>query len=216
VYHIEKMLELDPIENNTRIIFIHRDGRDVAASFRSRGYSWEKAINRWVDDNSIALPFIDSGAALPVSFEGLTSAKSVLRELKKVAAFLELPVDGTEVAFALLPGTKTRQYQEYCTPYANDEEKFDDLTASLVTMLAGKESPLAERPDPEKLDDDLSEKMVEHNAFRTWQMAQAWTEVIPPVSRNWTWEEERYFFGRNDVRQLMKRFAYPDGMSGTG
>ncbi len=205
------MLELDPIKNNTRIIFIHRDGRDVAASFRARGYSWEKAINRWVEDNSIALPYIASGAALPVSFESLTSSKGVIRELHKVAAFLELPVDSKELALALLPGTKTRQYQEYCTPYTNDEEKFDDLTASLVAMLAGKEAPLAIKPTVDELDEDLSEKMVEHNAFRTWQMAQAWAEVIPPVSRNWTWEEERYFFGRNDVRQLMKRFGYPDG-----
>jgi hypothetical protein len=208
------MLDLDPLENNTRIIFIHRDGRDVAASFRARGYSWEKAINRWVEDNSIALPFIDAGAALPVSFEGLTSAKGVLRELLKVAAFLELPVDTTELALALLPGTRTRQYQEYCTPYATDEEKFDDLSASLISILAGKEAPLARKHVADELDDDLSEKMVEHNAFRTWQMAQAWAEVVPPVSRNWTWEEERYFFGRNDVRQLMKRFGYPDGMSG--
>ena len=208
------MLDLDPLKNNTRIIFIHRDGRDVAASFRARGYSWEKAITRWVEDNSIALPFIETGAALPVSFEKLTSAKGVLQQLQQVAAFLELPVDGTELALALLPGTRTRQYQEYCTPYASDEEKFDDLIASLVDVLAGKEAPLTRKPDPEDVDEDLSEKMVEHNAFRTWQMAQAWAEVVPPTSRNWTWEEERYFFGRNDVRQLMKRFGYPDGMSG--
>ena len=215
------MLELDPLPNNTRIIFIHRDGRDVAASFATR-YSWEKAISRWVEDNTEVLPYLDAGVALPVKFEDLTSGAGVLRVLRSVADFLELPVVDAELALALLPGTKERQYQEYCTPYASDDEKFADLASSLVDVLAGKEGPGSIKPLAEDLEDGdgdedngsgsggLSELMIEHNAVRTGQMAEAWGEVVSPAKRDWSWEDERYFYGRSDVRQLMKRFGYPD------
>ena len=204
------MLELDPIKNNTRIIFVHRDGRDVAISFRNRGYSIEKAVDRWVEDNTAALPYLESGAALAVSFDELTSAAGVLRVLRHVADFLELHVLDVELPLALMPGTKSRQYQEYCTPYRNDDEKITDLAASLVGILAGKQPPKSVKPSDEDLDAGLSDVMVEHNEFRTWQMAQAWAEVPLPASRTWTVAEERYFYNRDDVKKLMARFGYPD------
>lgn len=216
VYFINKMLELDPLKNNTRIIFVHRDGRDVAVSFKNRGYTIEKAVDRWVEDNTAALPYLESGAALAVPFEELTSAAGVLRVLRQVADFLELQVLDVEFPLALMPGTRSRQYQEYCTPYRNDDEKIADLAASLVNVLAGKQPPQSMKPSEADLEDGLGDNIVEHNTFRTWQMAQAWAEVRPPTSRNWTWEEERYFYNREDVRKLMRRLGYPDGTLGGG
>ena len=229
------MLELDPIHNNTRVIFIHRDGRDVASSFKARGYSLEKAVNRWVEDNSAIIPYIDSRVAMPVSFEELTSKKGVLKVLRRVADFLQLPVTDAELSLSLLPGTKEHQYQEYCTAYGNDDEKFEDLSASLVQFLADKGAAAlslsppatAEAVSPtsaatykateeDRKSGGLSDTMVEHNEFRTWQMMQAWTEIPPITKRQWSWEEERYFFGRNDVRNLMKRFGYPSDGTSTG
>jgi hypothetical protein len=222
VYFIEKMLELDSNPGNTKIVFIHRDGRDVATSFRARGYSWQKAVTRWVEDNEAALPFVDSGKALAVGFEELTDGRHVLSTLRRVADYLGIgAVTERDLALSLLPGTRQHDYQEYCTAYSNDDEKFSDLASSLVEVLAGQARQISgenggsvnstvENGGGSKASGGNS-KLELHNMFRTWQMSQAWTEIAP--SRQWTWtaEEETWFWGRGEVKRLMRRFGYVEG-----
>jgi hypothetical protein len=234
VYHIEKMLQLEVLPQTTKIVFIHRDGRDVAVSFRARGYSWEKSVNRWVEDNTAALPYLDSGQAYAVSFEKLTSKATVLETLRGVVEYLGIEATDAELGMALLPGTHQHSYQEYCTAYKNDNEKLADLAASLVQMLSERGSELDEHemkasmdhrnigkdddPDDvggnEKIDiEDVlqnksSNRLERHNAFRTWQMSQAWSEIIQSTDREWSADERRYFMGREDVQVLMRRFGY--------
>lgn len=223
------MITLNARPNTTKIVFVHRDGRDVAISFRARGYNWEKSVNRWVEDNEAAIPFLDSGQAMAVSFEELTSKETVLKTLQSIAEYLGIDVTTSELSLALLPGTYEHKYQEYCTAYKNDEEKFKDLSASLVAMLANQDLSLSEdemqktvqkgdetdeqtqsgQNDFENLSDTRkNSKLERHNEFRTWQMSQAWTEVERPSSRDWTKEEEKYFMEREDVQRLMHRFGY--------
>lgn len=234
VYYIDKMVQLERYPKGTKVVFIHRDGRDVAISFRARGYSWEKSVNRWVDDNMAALPFLDSGQALAVSFEKLTSSATVLQTMREVAKYVGIEATDADLAMALLPGTHQHAYQEYCTAYENDREKFTDLSASLVQLLSGRSSDLDEDKMKASMDrhdgkdDDLnnveggierkgieevlqsknSSRLERHNAFRTWQMSQAWTEIIQTSDRDWSVDEERYFMGREDVQELMRRFGY--------
>lgn len=214
VHHIPKMLELGP-PGATRIVFIHRDGRDVAHSFKARGYGWAKAVSRWVDDNTAALPFLDAGAAMAVGFEQLAHRSSVLSTLRRVADFLSIPASNDQLVLALLPGTREHAYQEYCTAYRNDEDKQEDLRAGLVGSLAAQGAAAGTVASQETFreasaeDDHSGSAIRQHNALRTWQMTQAWTEVVAaPAARELSKEEEEYFWGRSDVAALMARFGY--------
>jgi hypothetical protein len=192
--------------NNTRFLFIHRDGRDVALSLRARGYSWEKSVGRWVEDNEAALPWLDAGAALPVAFAELTSAAGVLGALRRVAAFLDIEASEERLAAALFPGTRPLGAREGCTAYGSDAEKAADLARSVVGVLAGRVGVAGADEAPEQ------RGIEAHNEFRTWQMQQVWAEIpaADDARRAWTREQAAYFWGRDDVRRLMARFGYGD------
>jgi len=197
--------------SNTRVIFLHRDGRDVAISMRARGYSWAKSVGRWVEDNSAVLTYLDSRNVLSVSFEELTNAASVLRTLRQVADFLELPATDEQLALALMPGTHPHEYQEYCTAYRTDEEKAADLAASLVSVMARQATVSATAIDDDEQqgeDEEGSSKLKKHNEFRTWQMSQAWAEVPTVVDRDWSENEKQEFYANQKAVHLMKRFGY--------
>ena len=44
VLHLQRLFNLDP---SARVVFIVRDGRDVAASIERRGYTFEQGMTRW-------------------------------------------------------------------------------------------------------------------------------------------------------------------------
>jgi hypothetical protein len=211
------MLRLSP--PGSRVVFIHRDGRDVALSFRARGYKWGAAVGRWAADNAAAEAHLDSGAALAVAFKDLTTADTVLGTLERVAAFLGVAASREALALALLPGTRAHAYQEYCTAYGSDAERARDLHAALVSTLAAAGG--ARRGAGPGAGGggaggggsagEGGSRLERHNAFRTWQMAQAWAEVVEPEEREWTEEEEAYFWSRDDVARLMARFGYSKG-----
>lgn len=208
------MFEMETVPGNTRVIFIHRDGRDVALSFKARGYSWDKSVARWVDDNRAAVPFLDRPEVLSVGFEELTTAGSVLPMLRRVADFLGLQVTDGQLVVALVPGTQPHDYQEYCSAYRNDAEKAADLAASLVAVIAGKGANLFEGQSegqdgvPSSGETLTGSKLEQHNAFRTWQMSQAWAEVPKVQRREWSAEEERQFYDNEAAMELMRRFGY--------
>ena len=212
--------------NNTdaRILFIHRDGRDVAISLRARGSTFEGGLDRWVNDNQFAMPYLDQGQIFPVSFEKLMNRSTVLETLRSVAEYLELNITEAELSLALLPGTREVPYRYHCTVYKNDQEKLEDLSQSFLNLLQLQSCQGGRVQVTQGGDDsqhrsclELEERMnldgeadpSDHSGYRTWQMTQLWTEVPwPPASRNWTKEEESYFLGREDAMKLMKRFGY--------
>lgn len=223
MHYLNKILEMDSkqrLDNeskrkSTKIVFIHRDGRDVALSFKARSYNWTTAVNRWVEDNKVAIPYIESGDAFPVSFEKLTQASTVLSTLRQIAEFLNIEATDAELGMALMPGMKQHAYQEYCASYANDKEKSQDLAESLAAVLASKKAPLVNEIEEEGVDAEFEangrkrgEKYVRHNAFRTWQMMQAWAEVGPKEEWNWTEDEKNEFYSREDAMKLMRYFGY--------
>jgi hypothetical protein len=157
---------------------------------------------------------LDNPSLLSVPFEELMSQEGVLPWLRRVADFLDIRATDVELALSLMPGTQKREYQDYCTPYNSDAEKMADLAASVPVVLAGKEAPTDLKPAEEDIERNLSKYVIAHNQFRTWQMAQAWTEIPIPISgRNWTVPDMEYFYGRSDVRGLMKKFGYPFDLS---
>ena len=225
IYHVRQMLEIDADRpGNTRIVFIHRDGRDVAASLKARGSTWKKAITRWVKDNNAIIPYLNREEILSVSFEDFTNASRVLDVLRQVRNHLNLDMNDAELILSLLPGTQKRNKNVYCTSYPNDMEKMADLGRSLLSMMPLHEDTSHQMSDTvveekqklfsfsektllEPLDPSVDPK--KHDSYRTWQMSQMWSEIVPPQSRNWSKEITTYFCDRADAQLLMERFQYP-------
>jgi hypothetical protein len=71
--HVRKLAELTEYFPNGRFLFIVRDGRDVACSIRRRGLTVRDGIDRWVNDNEAALPFLDRKNVMQVSYEEIVA-----------------------------------------------------------------------------------------------------------------------------------------------
>lgn len=53
VNHLKEIFRLDP---TAKVVFIVRDGRDVAASLQKRGFPWKDCTGRWVGPPVPCLP----------------------------------------------------------------------------------------------------------------------------------------------------------------
>jgi len=99
-------LYLDEIEsffNNARYIYLYRDGRDVAVSFKSAPIG-EKHIysiaNRWKEDQDAIDKFsssIDSMRFLSLSYEDLTSCP--IQTIQRLCSFLSVEYNGSLLEF---------------------------------------------------------------------------------------------------------------------
>ena len=56
---------------DAKVLFVVRDGRDVAVSFRKRFGDFEKGIRRWVDDNRQGLSWTHDSRVMTVRYEEL-------------------------------------------------------------------------------------------------------------------------------------------------
>jgi hypothetical protein len=65
---IDKIFAMYP---EARVVFIVRDGRDVAVSIRKRFGDIETGLNRWVDDNRHGLNWSDDPRVITVRYEDL-------------------------------------------------------------------------------------------------------------------------------------------------
>lgn len=200
--------------NRTRIIFIHRDGRDVAISLQKRGYSWHKAVKRWVQDNNAILPHLDRNELLTLSFEDLANSEKVVHTLRKIKNHLRLEeISDVDLSISLLPGKRIDARKQIAASYYNDREKAKYLGESLVNLMASMSDY---RSDPQKSRNavDIALQMSEENArrfqhqqFRSWQMSQAWHEHFP-TNRNWSTSQKEYFWRYENVSFLMDLFNY--------
>jgi hypothetical protein len=85
LHFVKKMLTLNA---RTRFICMVRDGRDVAVSFRERGWPLDAAIDRWVDDGKIWCRLHELPNMHTVKYESLVECPE--KEIRAVCNHLGL------------------------------------------------------------------------------------------------------------------------------
>ena len=80
--NIHKIATLTEMFPDARILVMLRDGRDVACSIRQRTGSLEAGIERWIADNTAAIPALDQENVKLVRYENLVEDfESCVREV---------------------------------------------------------------------------------------------------------------------------------------
>ncbi len=93
VYDIETILARFP---DAQLLFVLRDGRDVALSIRKR-WDFERGVARWIQDNRVAQPFLNVPNIRIVRYEEVVH--STRETLKAVFGFLGLPYEDEVLEF---------------------------------------------------------------------------------------------------------------------
>lgn len=201
VNHISRIFSIDP---TAKVLFLVRDGRDVALSFQKRGFEFQLGLERWVADNMAALPYLDDERVLLVKFEELSSFDHVAEVMQSIDAFVS-PATGIEstvprLLMSLLPpAVPYGSYAQLCKKYNNDTEKFDDLALSHLKLMHGELKERAvDMPDNE-----------DHRKYRRWQMLQPWFVAEPVWPKEFTSEQRKMFEKNANATKLLKLFDYP-------
>lgn len=197
--HINKIRQIETVASNAKFIFIYRDGRDVVRSLIERGYTLEKAVDRWVQDNQAMTKLLPAANVLSIRFEDFTNANTVLGTLEQLCHFLHLHCSELHKLLALQgPGDTIYQAPKgVCTMYPNDTAKFNDLEESLLFTL-GKPSSLRE----------TNLTGMQHGKLRRWQVSQPWQDLQLDSEAGLDKVEADYFWARKDARELMGYFGY--------
>lgn len=69
-----------------RVLFVVRDGRDVAVSMRKRFGDFSKGVRRWVDDNRQGLNWLDDPRVMKLSYEELV--KQYAETMPRICHFI--------------------------------------------------------------------------------------------------------------------------------
>ena len=88
VRHLEKLITHFP---NGKFLIIIRDGRDVAASLKKRGYTLADAIDRWVADNREGEKFWNHPQVMKFTYEELVTQTQPT--LEKILGFVGEPLE---------------------------------------------------------------------------------------------------------------------------
>ena len=88
VRHLEKLMAHFPAG---KFLIIIRDGRDVAASLKKRGYTLADAIDRWVNDNRAGEKFWNHPRVMKFTYEELVTQTQAT--LEKILGFLGEPLE---------------------------------------------------------------------------------------------------------------------------
>lgn len=225
VLHIGRLLEQAP--DRTKVVMIHRDGRDVVASLVNRGLQWDEAIARYIDENEAALPYLDDARVFKVKFETFMDPESVLGVMRDLTTFLNIPVSDIYLAAGLLASSQPLELgakAPHCQAYESDAEKYKDLGISLIGLLEelASQNPsrvLGGAPPSSAGNGQNATAAAEgrkrretpllvHQKRRTEQMSQAWQ----PQNSIWENEldnEKKKAFGSNPrIQKIMKKYGY--------
>lgn len=82
---------------DARILFVVRDGRDVAVSMRKRFEDFEPGLLRWIDDNRIGLSWADDPRVMQVRYEDLVQRYE--ETMPQICAFIEEAFEDDLIAF---------------------------------------------------------------------------------------------------------------------
>jgi hypothetical protein len=89
--HIRMIDRVWAIYPDARVLFIVRDGRDVAVSLRKRFDSFELGLRRWVDDNRQGLNWSDDPRFMRVRYEDLV--KRYDETMPRICEFIDEPFE---------------------------------------------------------------------------------------------------------------------------
>lgn len=89
--HIRHIDEIFAFRPDAKLIFIIRDGRDVALSIKKRTGRIEDGIERWLADNALGYAWIDDPRVIAVRYEDLVG--SFRAEMTRLLDFLGEPYD---------------------------------------------------------------------------------------------------------------------------
>ena len=84
-----------------KVLFVVRDGRDVAVSIRKRFGNFEKGIRRWVDDNRDGLNWANDPRVLKVRYEDLV--KQYDESMRQVCQFIGEDFEAGQVDYHETP-----------------------------------------------------------------------------------------------------------------
>jgi hypothetical protein len=84
--HVRKIDKIFTSYPDARVLFVVRDGRDVAVSMRKRFGNFEKGLRRWVDDNRQGLNWTHDPRVMMVRYEDLV--KRYDETMPRICAFI--------------------------------------------------------------------------------------------------------------------------------
>ncbi|HTR74982.1 MAG TPA: sulfotransferase [Solirubrobacterales bacterium] len=87
--HVRRLRRARHLAPRARFIISVRDGRDVVASIMRRGYSLDEALERWVEDNTIALAERDRDDVIVYRHEDLV--ENPIGVVKKICEGVGIP-----------------------------------------------------------------------------------------------------------------------------
>jgi hypothetical protein len=154
ILRIDRLLHLYP---QSRILWMIRDGRDVAVSIRDRSGSLEEGIKRWVEDNCAATSYSSHSNILLVKYEDLVTAFE--ETARGVLAFLSEPFASEVLEYHSTPkhfysetvakpptpaGSNHVQYRNWQInqPIFDGRGKWQTLTAEERALIKGQASDL--------------------------------------------------------------------------
>jgi hypothetical protein len=94
VYYIGEIFESRP---GAKVIFVLRDGRDVAVSLRKRHGDFLAGVQRWLDDNSVGMAYVQDPRVLLVRYESLVG--DIHGQMVRILDFLGEPHDEAVLRF---------------------------------------------------------------------------------------------------------------------
>jgi len=84
-----------------RVLFVVRDGRDVAVSMRKRFGDFETGLRRWVEDNSRGLEWVADARVMLVRYEDLV--KRYDETMPRICSFIDEPFEESLVDYHQKP-----------------------------------------------------------------------------------------------------------------
>lgn len=197
--HVTQIATIRRLVPGAKFIFIYRNGRDVFRSLVARGYTPEKAVQRWVDDNLAMVKLAHSTDVFSIRFEDFIDAGEVLSIVEGICNFVRIRCSELHKVLALQGPWKALdpKGKAICTRYRNDTQKFYDLEESLLIHM-GK--PVGLR------DTDLTGK--QHGALRRWQLSQPWQDLSYTNAPNMSAEFYSIFNSSKEASKLMNYFQY--------
>lgn len=197
--HVTQIATIKKLVPGAKFIFIYRNGRDVFRSLLARGYTPEKAVQRWVDDNLAMVRVIHSTDVFSIRFEDFVDAGEVLSIVGGLCNFLSIKCSEFHKLLALQGPWKALdpKAKGICTKYRNDTQKSSDLEQSLLRHMG---QPVGLR------DTDLTGK--QHATLRRWQLSQPWQDLSYSTAPNMSAEFWSVFNSSKPASKLMNYFQY--------
>ncbi len=95
--HVRELAAVFKRYPDAKVVFMIRDGRDVAVSLRKRFGDFEKGLKRWLDDNRDGLEWVDGKRVMMLKYEDLV--KNYEQVMPEVCRFIGEPFEEGMLAY---------------------------------------------------------------------------------------------------------------------